>query len=229
VTLGQYREFEKLYTLPAGAAVYARSADLPAVGIDWYRAARYCNWLSEREGIAKDQWCYEIKGEEYKLRAGYLGLAGYRLPSEAEMEYATRAGAVTARYFGEMEDLLSKYAWYNKNAQEKPWPVGVLKPNDFGLFDVQGNVLNWCQEKYNSYPKSDSICTDSEDDLAVNGTDRRVLRGGSFSFPASYVRSALRGDFVPTSRLNHIGFRPARTLPLASFTALPTAPEAGRK
>jgi serine/threonine protein kinase/formylglycine-generating enzyme required for sulfatase activity len=224
VTLGQYREFEKLYTLPAGAAVYARSADLPVVGIDWYRAARYCNWLSEREGIAKAQWCYEIKGEEYKLQAGYPRLAGYRLPSEAEMEYATRAGAVTARYFGETEDLLFKYAWYNKNAQEKPWPVGVLKPNDFGLFDVQGNVLNWCQERYNSYPKSDGICMDSEDDLPVNSTDRRVLRGGSFSFQASYVRSALRGDFVPTSRLNHIGFRPARTLPLVPVTALPPLP-----
>ena len=222
VTVEQYRKFEKDYQLPA---VYTRTADLPVVGIDWYRAARYCNWLSEQEGIAKDQWCYEIKGSEYKLRAGYLSLAGYRLPSEAELEYAMRAGAVTARYFGERDDLLPKYAWYNKNSQEKPWPVGSLKPNDFGLFDAQGNVFTWCQERYNSYPESDDISVDSEDELVVNSTASRVLRGGSFSNRASYVRSAYRNDSVPAYRNSNFGFRPARTLPLDPLTALPLPPK----
>ena len=80
-----------------------------------------------------------------------MSLTGYRLPTEAEMEYATRAGAMTSRYFGETEDLLPKYAWYTKNSQEKTWPVGSLKPNDLGLFDVQGNVYTWCQERYKGY------------------------------------------------------------------------------
>jgi len=71
-----------------------------------------------------------------KLKENYLTLTGYRLPTEAEMEHATRAGALTSRYFGEIEELLPKYAWYLQNSKEQTWPVARLKPNDFGLFDV---------------------------------------------------------------------------------------------
>src|ERR1019366_8759032 len=125
----------------------------------------------------------------------------------------TRAGAVTSRYFGETDELLAKYAWYNKNSQEKTWPVGSLKPNDLGLFDVQGNVYTWCQERYKGYPKGqgEEPEDDKEDILGINNLNSRVLRGGSFRFQASVVRSADRSDNVPTFRGNDIGFRPART------------------
>ena len=147
------------------------------------------------------------------LKAKYLSLTGYRLPTEAEMEYATRAGAVTSRYYGETDELLPKYAWYFKNSQERTWPVGSLKPNDLGLFDVQGNVYTWCQERYKAYPagKGDEAVEDKEDELVVTSTDRRVLRGGSFSDPASHVRSAYRDLTVPADRDLMLGFRLART------------------
>ena len=122
-----------------------------------------------------------------KLKANYLSLTGYRLPTEAEMEYATRAGALTSRYYGETEELLPKYAWYTKNSQEKTWPVGSLKPNDLGLFDMQGNVFTWCQERYESYPqgKGEETEEDKEDILSINTQNSRVLRGGSFLVQAS--------------------------------------------
>jgi sulfatase modifying factor 1 len=89
--------------------------------------------------------------------------------------------------------------------------VGSLKPNDLGLFDVLGNVFTWCQESYNPYPQGEEASDDKEDVLAISGTHSRVLRGGSFDFPASFVRSAYRNHYVPTDRLNLSGFRLART------------------
>jgi formylglycine-generating enzyme required for sulfatase activity len=205
----------------------------PIGGVTWYEAAAYCNWLSQEEGMDKEQWCYETneQGQVTKLKANYLSLTGYRLPTEAEMEYATRAGARTSRYYGEAEALLPRYAWYQKNAQKRTWPVGSLKPNDLGMFDMQGNVWTWCQERFRSYAqlKSGEVSDDKEDILVVISTDIRVLRGGSFGNHASVVRSALRNYDAPANRYYGNGFRPARTLPLGSFTALPPTAEGGRK
>ncbi len=198
--------------------------------MSWYQAAAYCNWLSKEEGIDEKEWCYEIKGKVTKLKENYLSLSGYRLPTEAEMEYATRAGAVTSRYFGETEELLPKYAWYTKNSKEQTWPVGSLKPNDLGLFDVQGNVFTWCQESYKAYPtgKGEEAAEDKEDELVISPTQSRVLRGGSFHNLASNVRSAYRINIVPTIRSYNNGFRLARTLPLDPFTALPPTPKGSK-
>ncbi len=204
----------------------------PIGGVNWYEAAAYCNWLSKDEGISEEQWCYEIKGPETKLKEKYLSLTGYRLPTEAEMEYAIRAGALTSRYYGETEELLPKYAWYVKNSQERTWPVGSLKANDLGLFDVYGNLITWCQERYKEYPagKGDQAVEDQEDGLVVKDTDSRVLRGGTFVMQASAARSANRNNAaMPTFGNYAIGFRPARTLPLSSFTALPPTAAGGRK
>ncbi len=157
--------------------------------------------------------------EGMKLAPNYLQRKGYRLPTEAEMEYANRAGAVTSRCFGETEDLLPKYAWYLKNSQDKTGPVGSLKPNDFGLFDMHGNVWNWCQESYKNYPKTKNgeAIEDKKDALSIVPTEGRVLRGGSFTTLASLVRSAKRTDGVPTTQDFAVGFRPARTLRFASL------------
>src|SRR5262249_30765327 len=149
-----------------------------------------------------------------RLARNYLQRQGYRLPTEAEIEYATRAGALTSRYYGETEELLPKYAWYNKNSQDRTWPVGSLKPNDLGLFDARGNVFSWCQERFKAYPEGNKPADDTEDDLVVTSTDGRMLLGGSFANPASVVRSASRHTNVPLYQFITIGFRPARTLRL---------------
>src|SRR5262249_54429099 len=129
----------------------APTVDCPVNSTSWYDAAAYCNWLSVREGLGQDQWCYEPNAhgqyaQGMKLKANYLSLAGYRLPTEAEWEYACRAGVETNRYYGESEELLGKYGVYSGNSRDhRSWPVGSLKPNDLGLFDMHGNLWCWCQ------------------------------------------------------------------------------------
>jgi serine/threonine protein kinase/formylglycine-generating enzyme required for sulfatase activity len=258
VTVGEFRRFlrenklEEWFEARGQAAPfmkkYSPDENGPIILVDWYHAALYCNWLSEQEGIAEEQWCYETNARKLfqekvsvyttlllphhplaaaastsyflwdrqlqvtALKKNYLGLSGYRLPTEAEMEYATRSGALTSRYYGETEELLPKYAWYQKNSQGIAWPVGSLKPNDLGLFDVQGNVLTWCQESYQGYPDgANGSIEDNEDIYGINTQHSRVLRGGSFSAPASNVRSSSRNYLGPAHRFNSLGFRPART------------------
>ena len=124
----------------------------PMIGVTWYGAAAYCNWLSEQEGLPKDQWCYlpneaGAYDEGMTIPADVLQRTGYRLPTEAEWEYACRSGTITSRYYGLSTDLLGKYAWYQANSQEHAWPCGSLLPNDLGLFDMLGNVFEWCQDR----------------------------------------------------------------------------------
>ena len=226
VTLGQYKRFAGIYMLPT---LLTFNEDRPALFTTWVDAAAYCNWLSNEEGIDPKEWCYEtdpagktgLKVPVVKLRANYLSLRGYRLPTEAEIEYATRAGAVTSRYFGETDELLPKYAWYLKNAKRQTMPVGMLKPNDFGLFDMQGNAFTWCQETYTEYPRDSG--DDKEGTLVIPIKGIRILRGGTWASEAGQLRSAYRAPFLSTAWEPYIGFRVARTLSPAPVAALPLA------
>jgi formylglycine-generating enzyme required for sulfatase activity len=209
VTKEQFLRFRPAFTY---AVKRYPEPTCPIGGLVWYEAASYCNWLSKEEGIPEDQWCYDITGQGMKLKKNYLRLSGYRLPTEAEMEYATRAGAVTARYFGETDELLPRYERYEKNSQERTWPVGGKKPNDLGFFDLQGNMLTWCQESFKAYPQGMEAADDREDGLAIVGTDARMLRGGSFLHTAVYIRSAFRDSYLPSLRVDNVGVRPARTI-----------------
>jgi formylglycine-generating enzyme required for sulfatase activity len=203
----------------------------PILGVLWHEAAQYCNWLSQQEGLPEDQWCYEKdpegpmpkielgQGQNWmKMKVNYLGLSGYRLPTEAEMEYACRAETETARYYGETEELLKKYAWYLNNSSERTWPVGSLKPNDYGLFDMHGNIWCWCQDpRPGKYPEArgeQALDDKEEGNLAVRSAVMRGIRGGGYFLQASFVRSANRDWTIPAVRFDRVGVRPARTIPL---------------
>jgi serine/threonine protein kinase/formylglycine-generating enzyme required for sulfatase activity len=174
--------------------------------------------LAATSGLFPERTGPEFK-EGMKLARDYLQRSGYRLPTQAEMEYACRAGATTSRYFGQTEELLDKYAWYIHNVQNGTGPVGSKKPNDLGLFDLHGNVWCWCQERYKDNPKSlPSAIVDQEDILYVKDKDSRVLCGGAYSYPASNARCANRMGDVPASRSGAAGFRLARTFPLSSVS-----------
>jgi serine/threonine protein kinase/formylglycine-generating enzyme required for sulfatase activity len=187
----------------------------PKTDVSWYEAAAYCNWLSKQEGITEDQWCYEtnLQGQVTKLKENYLSRTGYRLPTEAEWEYACRAGAVASWHYGGAEELAEKYMWFVGNSGGHVWPVGSKKPNDWGLFDMHGNVWNWCQERSKAYPQAEEgkALDDLEDIPSIDNEDRRVLRGGSQHTHPRGGTAATRHARVPTDRLWYFGLRPART------------------
>src|SRR5262249_18237407 len=126
----------------------APESSCPMNDVSFFDAASYCNWLSEQEGIPAAEHCYEIGLDEEKDRPKLVAVAhdrvGYRLPTEAEWEYACRAGTVTARFFGESGEYLYRYSWGHRNSEGRTWPVGRLRPNPLGLFDMYGNVSEWC-------------------------------------------------------------------------------------
>jgi eukaryotic-like serine/threonine-protein kinase len=196
---------------------WVRTDDSPQVAMTWYEAAAYCDWLSEQEGIPREQWCYE-RNKEGKYDAGmkakqnHLKLTGYRLPTDAEWEYACRAGTVTSRYYGLAESLLSQYA--AANLRGRAMPVGSLKPNDLGLFDMLGNAVEWCFDLNVPDPEqTDKIFDDAPPTQPVDAKGRRVMHGGAFHLPPVYIRCASRFIYQPDHRSNNFGFRPARTYP----------------
>jgi formylglycine-generating enzyme required for sulfatase activity len=196
---------------------YAPTPNHPVNGITWYDAAAYCNWLSKKEGLPETEWCYEEFAESMRPALDYLKRKGYRLPTEAEWEYACRANSSTSRFYGETEELLEKYAWCTKNAPNCSMPVGRLKPNDWGLFDMLGNNGEWTQDPlYSYYPfgRGDRLSEDREcNDLEYSKPGLEcMLRGGSFGTVPLAMRSATRFNNTPTFRGYASGFRLARTL-----------------
>lgn len=220
ITVEQYRRFAEN---DSESALTVRAGDPPKLAqtrVNWYHAARYCNWLSEQEQIPRDEWCYEITfdratGPTYRLAADYLSRVGYRLPTEAEWEFACRAGTTTARYFGGSRHRMASFAWFVDNADERVHQVGLLKPNALGLFDTMGNATEWVQERWKgSLERSNLKHNEDKEDLPpVNREDLRITKGGSFEEIAAELRSAVRVGFHPYVRLETIGFRLARTLP----------------
>jgi formylglycine-generating enzyme required for sulfatase activity/tRNA A-37 threonylcarbamoyl transferase component Bud32 len=217
VTVEQFQRFRPNHRY---SAQYSARPDGPMIDVSWYDAAAYCNWLSDQEGIAKAQWCYVPNdrgayGVGMRLAADYLHREGYRLPTEAEWEYACRAGAVTRRHYGDADELLGEYAWYNKTAGEAAHSAGLLKPNDLGLFDLYGNAWEWTQDPALVYrwPGGNKYKEDIEFNLDIQDGESRLLRGGAFDNPTAGVRSADRDSNRPGDVNNAAGFRVARTYP----------------
>jgi formylglycine-generating enzyme required for sulfatase activity len=188
----------------------------PVNRVSWYRAASYCDWLSKQDGIAPDQWCYPLDAHD-EFVAGmkpfddFLNRAGYRLPTEAEWEFACRAGTTTARYFGQTDELLAKYAWFQGNSNKISRAVGLLKPNDFGLFDMLGNALEWCED---ASPSGRDEFGFPPDAAPIIDSVPRVARGEKFLSLPENVRAARRdAKHSPSNQDFILGFRPVRTYP----------------
>ena len=210
VTVRQFREFLKANP---GVRHDAGPDDGPVLGVSWYAAAAYCNWLSQQEGLPEAEWCYPTGTGKIRpgmvMEEGYLQRKGYRLPTEAEWEYACRAGSVTSRPYGGGDVLLGHYGWYARNPGGRAVRVGSLKPNDLGMFDMLGNAWEWCHDAWESYPSGPA--EDREQPGPVTAAQERVLRGGGFFSAPSDLRSARRIGFYPQVPSGLAGFRVART------------------
>jgi eukaryotic-like serine/threonine-protein kinase len=192
--------------------------EVPMFGMEWFEAALYCNWLSEREGIPRDQWCY-LPNDEGLYRSGmrakeeFWKLGGYRLPTEAEWEFACRAQSLAARSYGVAESLLPSFAWCPQNADGRLHPVGLLMPNDFGIFDMYGNAAEWCFDEYpESFLEAGELVADEPSVQKVTEKEFRLVRGGSFKDLPDRLRSASRVKNLAGARNRNYGFRPVRTI-----------------
>jgi formylglycine-generating enzyme required for sulfatase activity len=170
-SIGKFQVTNKEYNEYLGAigkSLIQKPNDLPVVNVSGYDATSYCDWLT---ATRKD---------------GYR----YRLPTEAEWEYACRAGSTGSYCFGDDVTKLKDYAWYDENSNDQVYPVGQKLPNFYGLYDMHGNVWELCQDFYRG--------------------SSRVLRGGSWFYDSRDCRSASRLGFAPGDRCDYVGFRLSR-------------------
>ena len=154
--------------------------------VTWLDAIHFCNALSEVEGLPA---FYEIDGQRVTCLQGGTG---YRLPTEAEWEYACRAGSSGRYHFGDDPALLPQHAWFQDNSRDSVQPVGCWPANAFGLHDMHGNVWEWCWNWYGPYDPA--ACVDPTG--PARGTSR-VLRGGSWYDPAPSLCSSARVSWEP--------------------------------
>ena len=228
--MGKYEvtqaEYEKYcsYGSSSPSSTYGYGDNYPAYYVCWYDALVYCNKRSIAEGLTP---CYSISGNTDPSKWGRVPTSsdstwnavvcdwnanGYRLPTEAEWEYAARAGDNTVSSLTwagtNSSSNLGEYAWYSDNSIDKTHPVGTKKSNAFGLYDMSGNVWEWCWNWITS-------CYDTETEGGTNPTgtssgDYRVLRGGSWRNVSDYCAVSFRNSYGPSRRNFYLGFRVVR-------------------
>ena len=232
------KKFLRFFPEHAQVTKFGLDPECPVNNLTWYEAIEYCNKLSNAEGLEQ---CYPTRIQRNMvLDPNLLFRNGYRLLTEAESEYCSRAGTKSTWYFGHAESLMSRYAWTVFNSETRLHPVGQLLPNDFGLFDTAGNVFEWCHDRH--FRDRPGLCDEPQispvtarstgqpgifglglqtlinlvpnvrDGDRVEDEQNRVMRGGSFFYIPLQSRSAYRDKNRVNNRQVYLGFRVVRTL-----------------
>ncbi len=197
VTQGQYEAI-----MGSNPSHFKGSDDLPVETVSWLDAVSFCNKMSEKD---KRTPFYRINGTD----VADVGGNGYRLPTEAEWEYACRAGMAGLFPWGDDIGKQGEHAWFSNNSDGKAHPVGQKRPNAWGLYDMLGNVWEWCADWYDwkYYASSPSVAVDPPGPPKASS---RVSRGGGWGIEPRYARSAYRNGRAPEFRRFNLGFRLAR-------------------
>jgi formylglycine-generating enzyme required for sulfatase activity len=161
-----------------------KGPERPVDSVTWDEAQQFCQKLQE------------------SMRKGGMSGVTVRLPTEAEWEYACRAGTTSDYWSGSDEAALRRAGWFDGNSQRQTQPVGKLAKNAWGLFDVHGNVWEWCHDDKRTYTAQEQV-----DPVGNSNDDSRVLRGGSWGYSPDRCRAAYRLRNAPATRLNYFGFR----------------------
>ncbi len=185
------------------------SNDNPVVNVNWYDAVKWCNALSEMEKKTPVYYTDDKLTKVYKTGAADLNLKnvkwdanGYRLPTEAEWEYACRSASTNTYFWGDNANEMRNYTWYKENSTSSTHDVGTKQPNDWNLYDINGNVWEWCWDVFGSYIENEN--TDPKG--PASGTNR-VIKGGGWNSLAEDFRPSTRVQYEPTFYYNNMGFR----------------------
>ncbi|MBA7547094.1 Formylglycine-generating enzyme [subsurface metagenome] len=171
----------------------------PMYYVSWNEAVEYCNKLSRKEGLTP---CYSGSGNSRRCN---FSASGYRLPTEAEWEYAARGGNSSRGYTYAGGNSISSLGWYDDNSNSKTHPVGQKKANELGLYDMSGNVWEWCWDWKGSYSSGSRT-----DPTGPSSGSHRMIRGGGWDRGSRACRSANRLFSTPSRRGGSLGFRVVR-------------------
>lgn len=177
----------------------------PVEQVTWFDAVRFCNARSRAEGLPE---VYDTSNPDSLLWTWDLTIPGYRLPTDAEWEYAARAGSPYDWYWGPFinKETVVQYAWYDQNAGDSSHPVGLLKPNGFGLHDVSGNVAEWTNDWFEDLGSDSALYPKGKTTIQL----WKSLRGGDFYSQNTSIIVTQRPPSLPSTRWHSIGFRCAR-------------------